>query len=123
MRRRQVLDAIFAGTATAAIILVGLEVLRGPRSVFGRFSRRMHAKYESIRIGTPKADVIAALGQPKRIEWSFYLPQRHGYEKLFEDAERSASIEFYLWKNGINWYYCIGLDRNGTVTIKGEGCS
>lgn len=123
MRRRQILKALLGGTATASIILVGLEVFRGPRSVFGRFSRRMHAKYESIRIGTPKADVIAALGQPKRIELSFCLPQRHGFEKLFEDAERSASIEYYLWRNGVNWYYCIGFDRNGIVAVKGEGCS
>jgi len=78
----------------------------------------MQAKYDSIRIGTPKADVIAALGQPKRIEVKFCLPQQLGFERLFEDAERSASIEYYLWRNGINWYYCIGFDRSGTVTIK-----
>jgi hypothetical protein len=114
---------LVAVAVAAAILLVGREVLRGPRSVFAGFKREMQARYERVQIGTSKTEVLAALGQPKRVEPTFCLPQELGFEKLFEAAKRSGSTEYHLWTNGCNWYYCIGFDRDGRVSMKGEGNS
>lgn len=114
---------IVAGVVAAILVLAGREILRGPRSTLAGFNRATDAKYQTIRIGAPKAEVLAVLGQPIRTEPVFCLPQRHGFEKLFAAADRSASTEYYLWINGMNWYYCIGFDRNGAVSMKGEGHS
>ena len=117
------LIVLVVGAIAATIFLVGRETLRGPRSAFARFDHGMQTKYDAIRIGSQKTDVLAALGQPLRNEPRFCLPQQHGFETLFEEAERSASTEYYLWINGINWYYCVGFERNGAVSMKGEGHS
>lgn len=53
----------------------------------------------------------------------FCLPQKHGFEEQFEAASRSSAVEYLLWINGMNWYYCIGFDAEGKVVVKGEGHS
>ena len=99
------------------------EILRGPRSHLAGFDRARHRTYEAISIGSSKGAALQGLGEPLRQERTFCLPQRHGFEEQFEAAERSSAVEYALWHNGINWYYCIGFDSHGKVVIKGEGCS
>jgi hypothetical protein len=110
----------------AAVMLVGLavmEVFRGPRSFFAGFDRDMYARYEKISEGDYKRPVFDALGEPRARSDGFNLPQRHGFEHLFDAAAKSPAVEYGLWINGMNWYYCIGFDSNGIVVIKGEGHS
>lgn len=110
----------------AAVMLVGLavmEVFRGPRSFLAGFDRGMHARYEKISEGETRRLVFNALGEPRAKSDEFNLPQRHGFEHLFDAAVKSPAVEYYQWINGMNWYYCIGFDSNGIVVIKGEGHS
>lgn len=110
----------------AFVLLAGLvvtEVLRGPRSFLAGFDRGMHARYERISEGRSKESVVDDLGEPRSRSEQFNLPQRRGFERLFEAAEESSAVEYYLWINGMNWYYCIGFDSGGAVVIKGEGHS
>ena len=116
------------GILLAAVALVGIavmeEVFRGPfRSFLAGFDRGMHARYEKISEGESKKFVVDALGEPRAKSDEFNLPQRQGFEHLFDAAEKSPAVEYYQWKNGMNWYYCIGFDSTGTVVIKGEGHS
>ncbi|CAN5908829.1 hypothetical protein BH11VER1_BH11VER1_09170 [soil metagenome] len=110
----------------ATVTLVGLvvmEVFRGPRSILARFDRGMNARYEKISVGENKRSVFDALGEPRAKSDEFNLPQRHGFEDLFDAAGKSSAVEYYQWINGMNWYYCIGFDPSGAVVIKGEGHS
>lgn len=114
---------------TALIVVVVLlalltaEFLRGPRSIFAGFDRQEQRGYERIATRTTKDEVIQILGEPIETQGTFCLPQRLGFEDLFEAAERSNAVEYLLWINGMNWYYCIGFDSSGRVAIKGEGHS
>lgn len=115
---------IALGLLGIVVVLFGaIEVLRGPRSVFAGFDRGMQRSYEGISTGTNKRTTVEALGEPRVKSASFHLPQKHGFEHLFEAAERSGAVEYYQWVNGMNWYYCIGFDAAGEVVVKGEGHS
>jgi hypothetical protein len=105
------------------LLMVLLEALIGPRGVLSGFDRGIHARYERITVGEARQAVIDALGAPNAKSDEFNLPQRHGFEHLFDAAERSSSVEYYQWINGTNWFYCIGFDSAGIVVIKGEGHS
>ena len=114
------------GISLAALVLVGfavMEIFRGPRSFLAGFDRGMHARYEKIYEGQSKRFVVDTLGEPQTKTDEFNLPQRHGFEHLFDAAESSPAVEYYQWINGMNWYYCIGFDSSGAVVIKGEGSS
>lgn len=105
------------------MVIAVMEVVRGPRSFLAGFDRGRHARYEAISNGDGKISVVKALGEPRARSDEFSLPQRHGFESLFDAAEKSRAVEYYQWVNGINWYYCIGFDAAGTVVVKGEGHS
>src|SRR5262245_33326564 len=115
---------VAATLAAAAVFILGVfEVRRGPRSVFAGFDRRMQRHYEAISIGSSKRTAIEALGEPRSKSKGFNLPQRQGFEHYFDAAERSTAVEYLLWSNGMNWYYCIGFDASGKAVVKGEGNS
>jgi hypothetical protein len=108
------------------VALVGLavmEVIRGARSFLAGFDHGMHANYEKISKAESKRLVFDALGEPRAKSDGFNLPQRHGFEQLFDAAEKTPAVEYYQWINGMNWYYCIGFDSDGIVVLKGEGHS
>lgn len=100
-----------------------MEFIRVPRSFYAGFDRGMHARYEKIAEGESKELAIDVLGKPRAKSDEFNLPQRQGFEHLFDAAESSLAVEYYQWINGMNWYYCIGFDSSGVVVIKGEGHS
>ena len=103
--------------------LAAFEFLKGPRSMFAGFDGRMHRQYEAITMGTSKSSAVHALGEPRSKDERFNLPQREGIEHYFDAAERSTAVEYLLWGNGMNWYYCIGFDAGGQVVVKREGSS
>ena len=115
------------GIALIALALFGygaMEISRGPRSsILAGFDRDMHSRFEKISVGESKQVVLNLLGEPRATSDKFNLPQKHGFEHLFDAAERSPAVEYYQWINGGNWYYCIGFDSTGVVVIKGEGHS
>ena len=117
---------VTVGITLIAFALIGfgvMDILRGPRSVLAGFDRGMQARYEKIQAGESKQAVVAALGEPWVESDSFNLPQRQGFEDLFDTAEQSSAVKYYQWINGMNWYYCIGFNSSGEVVVKGEGHS
>lgn len=109
--------------ALALMAFAAIELFRGPRSFLAGFDRSLHTRYEEISNGLNKRRVVEALGEPRSRSDEFNLPQRQGFEPLFDAAKKSSAVEYYLWINGPNWYYCIGFDAAGTVVFKGEGHS
>lgn len=117
---------ITIGILVVAICILGLGIIQltlGPRGTLSGFDKEMHAKYHEISNGESVEAVIRTLGQPRLISDTCNLPQRHGFEHIFEAAENSEAVEYYQWINGGNWYYCIGFDSSRRVVIKGEGHS
>ena len=88
------------------------------------FDNAMRRRFEAVEIGDLRAEVCnQMLGTPELESKDFCLPQRNGFEKLFEEAAKSNAMVYLRWKNGANWYYCIGFDTNGRVAFKGQGNS
>jgi len=109
---------------SAAIIGMGIyEIIRVPRSFFAGFDRSLQRNYEQVALGSSKGSAIDSLGEPHAESETFSLPQKQGFEHYFDAAERSNAVEYVLWINGMNWYYCIGFDESGSAVIKGEGHS
>ncbi len=109
--------------AIFVMALLTSEFLRGPRSIFAGFDRHYQREYEFITPGTTRDKTIAILGEPIKRSDSFCLPQKHGFEVYYDAAERSNAVEYLLWINGMNWYYCIGFDASGRAVVMGEGHS
>jgi hypothetical protein len=107
----------------SAFLALGLEIGRGPKSLCFGFNRSLHRAYEELPVGLLRAEAIRIFGKPIKSSDSFCLPQSHGFEALFEAAEKSGSKEYLLWINGMNWYYCLGFDAAGRMVIKAEGHS
>ena len=110
-------------TAAIVVALGVYEVLRGPRSMFAGYDIGMQRHYVGISIGSSKRTSIEALGEPHSKSDTFNLPQRKGFQHYFDAAERSTAVEYLLWVNGMNWFYCIGFDASGSAVVKGEGHS
>ena len=116
--------SLAGGTVVGVVVIVALlHFLIGPRGILGGFDRGMDARYGKIMVGESKKSVVDALGEPLNKTDGFNLPQRLGFEDLFDAAEKSTAREYYQWMNGTNWYYCIGFDPDGIVVIKGGGHS
>jgi hypothetical protein len=120
-KRRIVIVAV--SLAVVVAILGVSEAVRGPRSMFAGFDRKMQRHYEAIAMGSSERSAIEALGEPQSKGVTFALPQRQGFEHYFDAAQRSTAVEYLLWINGMNWYYCIGFDGSGKAVVKGEGHS
>jgi len=91
--------------------------------MFAGYDIGMQRHYVGISIGSSKRTSIEALGEPHSKSDTFNLPQRKGFEHYFDAAERSTAVEYLLWVNGMNWFYCIGFDASGSAVVKGEGHS
>ena len=98
-------------------------VLLGPRNPLMGFSFAMQRQFASVQTGDTELQVVQKLGVPSKKGATFLLPQRHGFESAFQKAEESNARMYYLWINGVNWFYCIGFDGAGKVAVKGEGHS
>lgn len=107
----------------SALLALGLEIGRGPKAFWCGFDRSLQNTYEDLPRGLMRAEAIRLLGKPIKSSDTFCLPQSHGFEDLFEAADKSGSKEYILWLNGMNWYYCLGFDAAGKMVIKAEGHS
>ena len=86
------------------------------------FDTKMQRAYEQIEYGSDFENSIGVLGEP--IESSSEFSRAlSGYERDIPAAELAKCTEFHTWRNGSNWFYCIGIDCKGVITVKAEGHS
>ena len=114
---------VFLVTAIAVVAFLLWQVARGPRSLLLGFSWAKQHRFETMQIGASKATVLGELGSPRHASHTCNLPQRQGFEEAFRRAEQSGAVEFLLWNNGGNWFYCVGFDTHGQLVFAGEGHS
>lgn len=106
--------------------MLGLCVLVYPyaRDALMRFERPTQRAFDSLPMGITLPDATSRLGlDPIRDAPECCLPQRQAFESEFKRAEESDAVHFYLYRNGINWYYCLGFDEDGRLVVTGQGCS
>jgi hypothetical protein len=96
------------------VLLVGCNGFVGEWTVLDGFSSR----FANVQQGQARAQVIGALGTPARESAVFALPQRKGYEPLFEQAVQSHSSTFLYWDTGVDAVAVVGLDADGRVVFK-----
>lgn len=110
----------------AFAVILGSCVLAYPYARDGlmHFDRATQRAFDILPMGITLEDASARLGtDPIRDAPECCLPQRHAFEIEFERAENSDAVHFYLYQNGINWYYCLGFDADGRLVVTGQGCS
>lgn len=112
-------------TLIVAILVFAISLVFIPRgyNMLMGFDRSLHNKFKSLEIGTAREDVIATLGEPIATSADCCLPQRLGYESEFARATKSSAVKYYLWRNGMNWYYCLGFDESSKLVFVSEGHS
>ncbi len=106
-----------------AAIAVPLALMPRVYDLVMQFDRDLHASLRDLNIGTDKSRVFTLLGEPITSDTECCLPQSAGFESEFARAKESNAVEYFLWRNGVNWYYCIGFDKNNKLVTKLEGGS
>ena len=106
-----------------ALIAIPLAFLPRGYDRLMRFDRNLHNRVGILETGTPKSEVLRLLDPPLQSDSKCCLPQVRGFEDEFARANDSGAVRFFLWRNGLNWYYCIGFDENDLLTIVVEGHS
>lgn len=94
------------------------------RDALMQFDRASQLAFDTLPMGITLNDATARLGStPIRDAPECCLPQRQAFESEFERAENSSAVHFYLYKNGTNWYYCLGFDADQRLVVAGQGRS
>jgi|GEM_PF-1792478 len=89
-----------------------------------RFDRSTQLAFDTLPMGIKLDEAKKRLGSDSIREADLCcLPQRLGFEPEFERAVKSPASRFYLFRNGVNWYYCLGFDADGHLVVTGQGCS
>ena len=116
--------------STILIVFVGLSIVLaffvlvapGPRSILLGYDHSRHRLYREIQINSKAITAVQLLGQP--VEKAEYFPRQLSAFELDVPAEkREAASQFWTWRNGGNWFYCIGIDDNNLIVFKIEGHS
>ena len=110
----------------AFALILGMCVFAYPhaRDALMQFDRAAQRAFDSLPMGITLDDAAARLGSDSiRDAPECCLPQRHAFESEFERAEASTAVHFYLYQNGVNWYYCLGFDADGLLVVTGQGSS
>ena len=115
------LRTLMMTVAAIAILIVFVPVgLRQARSVLLGYDYSMQRNFDELEVGDSLQTAHKHFGEPWAIETAF--PRIIGYrESDFPAADLGHCIEFVTWNNGINCYYCLGIDENGKIVLKVRG--
>lgn len=111
-------------TSLAVVILAIVVIAPFASDAMMGFDRSVQHAFDRLVFGVSLDEAAAQLkSYPIRNSAECCLPQRHGFEAEFDRAERSTATIYYLFKNGTNWYYCLGFDSEGLLVVKTQGHS
>ena len=108
-------------SVTACVILLVWATILALGDWATGFSRWQHIKFRFVRHGMNETSVIRLLGMPYCRTNTFFIGQRHGYENIYEAADRSGSSFYLSWINGIDYVYTVGFSQRSNAVFKAEG--
>jgi hypothetical protein len=112
LRRRTTLAG--ARLALLGALLTACNGFVGEWTVLDGFSSR----FAAVQNGQSREQVVGSLGTPARESTAFALPQRKGYESLFEQAVQSHPSTFLYWDTAVGEVAVVGLGDDGRVIFK-----
>ena len=104
------------------IIAVTIGLIPHAWNALVGFDRGLHANFNHIKIGDTRSEVIALLEVPLSAGPEFPR-QLENYDDKRDESVKSGTVEYLVWANGVNWYYCVGIDANAKVVFKCDGHS
>jgi hypothetical protein len=110
------LKTFFIAIVFLAVLIGSCNAIRFLSLDFG-----MRVAFEHIEIGTMKKDVVQRLGVPMYIR-SEFSHELWNYDDERTRVEQTTATEYYVWRNGVNWYY-LGFDPAGKLVLKSQGDS
>ncbi len=96
------------------VIASGCDGFVGEWGLLDEFGKR----FAAVETGHSRHQVVTAVGKPARESAAFTLPQREGYEPLFQQAQESRASSFLYWDTGVDEVAVVGLDDGGRVVFK-----
>ena len=78
-------------------------------------------KFRSVTVGMDENAVLTLLGEPDDRSNEFYLGQYPGFEAAYRRAAESDSSCYLIYNRGIDLVYAVGVDEQGSVTLKEVG--
>ena len=111
-------------TLLIVIAILPLPFLIWPAFVNWAFSfdTAMDRHYHQIECGQSCESAIALLGEPYETT-DYFSRALATYESDFSTADVAKCNQFMAWRNGANWFYSIGIDKDGVIVIKAQGHS
>lgn len=78
-------------------------------------------KYDGIKFGISKDEVINQLGKPDDQSTEFHLSQHKGFEDEYSKAQKSNSKYYLYWYRSIDITYVIGFNDKDKAILKSHG--
>ena len=85
------------------------------------FDAEMQRSFRELEYDQSLESAIHVLGE--HYEQTDYFSRSLGAYKSDFNSSIDQCDFFVTWKNGLNWYYCIGIDDHGNIVLKAEGHS
>ena len=86
------------------------------------FDTEAHSSFKAIEYGQPFETAIELLGEPYE-KTDFFPRSLATYQSNYTAEEVGRCDLFMTWRNGINWFYSIGIDDDGKIVLKVDGHS
>lgn len=103
------------------VVFVALVWVAGTAYYYGSGEAEFAGKFEKVKIGESKTNVLSMLGEPNHKDKEFRLGQKEGFEAAYQRAEKSNSSYYLFWHRGIDTVYTIGFDAQEKATITESG--
>ena len=112
--------------AAAAFLGLGylayVYVLPGPKSPLMGYDHALQRTFDEFVIGQSRTRLLELFGEPHSIE-SYFSREIAYRESDFAAQDLAKCVEYVIFKNGGNWFYCFGIDENCRTVLKADGHS
>jgi hypothetical protein len=108
-------DAMRAGSLVVLLTVGGCTGFVGEYGILEGFDGR----FAEVKKGQTRQEVLEdVVAPPAREVPTLELPQREGYEHLYDEADSSGAVTYLYWDSGVDEVAVVGLNADGEVVFK-----